>query len=135
MNDINTLKVTPLDDLRNYAAGAVVELPPFADGQPFVARLGRPSMLVLIKSGKIPNTLMSVATSLFNNTVSDEILSNENFFVEMCDVLDILAEATFLEPTYQQMKEIGLELTDEQMLFVFNYTQKGVKALESFRKE
>ena len=26
-----------------------------------------------------------------------------------------------------------MELTDEQMMFIFQYTQKGVQALDSFR--
>ena len=26
-----------------------------------------------------------------------------------------------------------MELTDEQLMFIFNYTQKGTKALETFR--
>ena len=36
---------------------------------------------------------------------------------------------------YDDLKEAGVKLTDEQMMFVFNYTQNGVEALESFREE
>ena len=58
-------EITSLRTLQGYAEGQVVELPPFGEGQPFVARICRPSMLVLAKSGKIPNSLLETANSLF----------------------------------------------------------------------
>ena len=54
---------------------------------------------------------------------------------QLYDVLDIIASETLVEPTYEDIKNVGLELTDEQMMFLFNYSQQGVKALESFRTE
>ena len=53
----------------------------------------------------------------------------------MAEVLDIIAEASFVEPTYAELKEAGVQLTDEQLIFVFNYSQAGVSYLESFRKK
>ena len=38
-----------------------------------------------------------------------------------------------VEPTYQQLKDIGLELTDLQLLDIYNFTQLGVRSLISFR--
>ncbi len=35
------LQITSLADLQAYAKGQIVMLPPFAEGQPFVARLGK----------------------------------------------------------------------------------------------
>ena len=54
---------------------------------------------------------------------------------QMFDVLELMAKETFIEPTYSEIKEAGVDLTDEQMMFIFNYAQQGVKALESFRTE
>ena len=54
---------------------------------------------------------------------------------DLFDVMDKLCEATFVEPSYSEIKEAGIKLTDEQMMFVFSYTQNGVKALDSFREE
>ena len=51
---------------------------------------------------------------------------------EIYDVIDLIASETFVEPTYNEIKSTGIELTDEQMMFIFNYSQQGVKALESF---
>ena len=55
------MNITTLADLQSYAAGTIVRFPDFAEGQPFVARVRRPSMLVLAKQGKIPNTLLAAA--------------------------------------------------------------------------
>ena len=38
-----------------------------------------------------------------------------------------------VEPTYDELKEIGLELTDLQLVEIFNFTQNGIKSLISFR--
>ena len=35
------LTVTSIEDLKKYARGTIVELPCFAEGQPFVARLNK----------------------------------------------------------------------------------------------
>lgn len=127
--------VTTLSELQEYAKGAIVELPQFADGQPFVAKMKRPSLLGLIKNGTIPNTLITKANELFAS--SDDVLDvdDEQMMSELFDVIDIIAEASFISPTYEEIKKSGIQLTDEQLMFIFNYSQRGVKALEPFRKE
>lgn len=127
-------EITSLKDLQKYAEGQVVEFPPFAEGQPFVARICRPSMLVLAKSGKIPNELLNTANNLFVNGKPD-IHRDLDVLSSVFDLLDVFCEACFLEPTYQELKDIGLQLTDEQLMFVFNYAQTGVRALEPFREQ
>lgn len=127
------MKVTSIEQLVKYSDGQIVELPPFAEGQRFVAKIKRPSMMGLIKSGKIPNSLLKTANSLFlkggvPSEGDDKVLDN------LFDVLDVLCEATFVEPKYKDIKEAGINLTDEQYMFIFNYTQSGVKSLEKFRK-
>lgn len=131
-------KVTSIDELKNYARGQVVELPSFGDGQPFIARLKRPSMLGLVKSGKIPNALLDSAKSLFEGGAPGAMKSkpnsvDDNTMKQIFDVMDILCEESFVEPTYKEIKDAGIELTDEQLLFVFGYSQNGVKQLDSFR--
>lgn len=129
------MNVTSVSELKKYAKGSIVELPPFADGQPFVARMKRPSMLKLIKEGTIPNTLLVKANELFANTQQAFDPDNEDTMQEVFDIIDIIAEASFVEPTYSEIKDSGIDLTDDQLMFIFNYSQRGVKALESFRNE
>lgn len=131
----HTLVPTSLAQIASYKEGVVVELPPFADGQPFVARMIRPSMLALVKSGKIPNSLLNQATSLFANGAgalngSGKNSTNVN---ELFDVIDVIVESALLEPTLADIHSVGMELSDDQLMAIFSYTQKGIKALEPFR--
>lgn len=123
--------VTSISELRAYAEGALVELPPFGEGQPFYARMRRPSMLLLAKLGKIPNTLLGTANKLFSESKLDN--DNEQMLAEFYSVVEAIAEASFIQPTYKEIKEAGLTLSDDQLMFVFNYTQQGVTALNTFR--
>ena len=58
-------KITTIHDLQGYVGGKIVRLPDFAEGQPLVARVKRPSLLIMAKQGKIPNTLLGAAGELF----------------------------------------------------------------------
>ena len=128
---------TTLEELKKYTQGELVELPEFAAGQPFVARLRRPSLLNLVKTGKIPNTLLNTANKLFygKGSADDEESEVDNDSLrKVFELFDIICEASFVEPTYKQIKESGISLSDDQFMFIFNYSQQGVKALEPFRK-
>lgn len=130
------LQITSIETLLKYQKGQVVELPPFAEGQPFIVRLRRPSMMALAKNGKIPNQLLNPANSLFEKGPQGLMQSgkfDEETMTKLFDIIDVLCEASFVEPTFHQLKEAGIELTDDQYMFVFNYTQNGVQALDSFR--
>jgi hypothetical protein len=129
-----TEQVTSLEQLKQYANGNIVRLPDFAEGQPFVAKLKRPSILGMAKQGKIPNSLLVKTNELFVQSGSLDTEEN-SMMQEIYDVIDLIASETFVEPTYEEIKSTGIELTDEQMMFIFNYSQQGVKALESFRTE
>lgn len=126
-------QITSIEQLKEYSAGQIVELPAFGEGQPFIARLKRPSMLALVKSGKIPNALIKSANSLFAKGSIDE--KNPEAMNDLFKILDVLSEACFVEPTYKEIKDAKIELTDEQLMFVYSYSQKGVKALDMFRTE
>lgn len=128
-----SLDVTSINQLNEYANGQIVELPPFAEGQPFIAKIRRPSMLALTKAGKIPNELLTTANSLFIDGKIDS-KADPKAMQRIFDIFDVLCEACFVEPTYKQIQDAGITLTDEQYMFIFQYTQTGVKALKPFRK-
>ena len=128
------MNVTSIDELLAMSQGELVELPPFVQGQKFIARLKRPSMMKLIKNGQIPNSLLRAANSLFVGKTDEEVDMDDEFLKDLLGVIDVLAEATFVEPRWEDIKSKGIELTDEQYMFIFNYTQRGVNALESFRE-
>lgn len=125
-------EVTSLADLQTYAQGQVVELPGFFSEEPFVVRLRRPSLLALTKSGKIPNALLSAANELFTGKQDK---SDPVDLSEIMGVLEVICESALLEPTYKDIVDAGLTLTDEQYTAIFNFSQRGIKALEPFRTE
>lgn len=126
------MNITSVSDLQSYAAGTVVRFPDFAEGQPLVARVRRPSMLVLAKQGKIPNALLKSASELFSKGGSG-VKSDENTLSDLYDVCHIVCEACLVQPSLREIEGAGLQLSDEQIMAIFNYTQIGVKALDSFR--
>ena len=134
MSEQKDLKVTSIATLKAYTEGQVIELPPFGEDLPFVAKLRRPSLLALARQGKIPNDLLNTATELFEGKSRENKVDTE-LLRQLYDVIDILCEAAFVEPSYAALKENGIELTDEQMIAVFNYTQSGVRALKAFRSQ
>lgn len=129
------LKVTSLDQLRYYAEGVPVRLPDTAEGQPLVIAMRRPSLLDMINRGAIPNPLVNTATSLFTKGGDGIDAENPQVIKDLIQLLEVFCEASFVNPTYSQIKEAGLQLTDEQLMFVFNYIQVGNKALERFRSQ
>ena len=132
---MENIKVTSIDQLKLMSGGEIVKLPPFIRGQDFYAKLRRPSMLKLVQSGQIPNSLLRTANMLFSGGVNEELDRDDEFMKDMFDLIDVLAGAVFVEPSWSELKHAGIELTDEQYMFIFNYTQEGVKSLEPFRED
>ena len=83
-------EVTSISQLNEYAKGQLVELPSFGEGQPFFARLRRPSMLALAKSGKIPNSLLATANRMFDSSLDTK---NENMLKDFYMVIETILEA------------------------------------------
>ena len=123
------MAVTSLENLKKLSEGQEVELPGW-DEEPFICRLKRPSLLGLVEGGQIPNPLLNAAYILFNGAKTQKDVLN---LKDQKEILDIVARAAMVEPTYQQLKDIGLELTDLQLLDIYNFTQLGVRSLISFR--
>ena len=124
--------VLTFDKLQDINDSAIIELPPFGDGTPFIARVRRPSMLKLCKDGVIPNSLLKQATSLFTSG-NDSI--DRVSITEIYDICEVICQSALVVPTYDEIYNAGLELNDEQIMAIFQYSQGGVKALENFRGE
>jgi hypothetical protein len=125
------MEVTNLNELKKYAQGELVELPSFFEGETLKVRLRRPSLLSLASNGVIPNPLLNTAYRLFNNVQTRE--GDGKFLKEQGELFNIVASQALVEPTYAEFKKHDLELTDLQLLAIFNYAQVGAKALENFR--
>lgn len=127
------LRITSVDEMREYGGlTRIVKMPPFANGAPLVAKIKPPSVLRLASEGKFPNELLNKAAEMFidgkNLDTEDPALLSGVF-----GVLEIMARATLVSPTYEEIREAGLELSDTQLMFLWNCSQSGVAALEPFR--
>lgn len=138
------LKVTSLEELKKIKLTEIIEVGKFSDGTMLVAEVKQPDLMALAMAGKIPNSLMSTSMSLVedkgnSNDTGEKVLKkmNEesNFSKEMFEMMDIVAREVLVNPTYAQIKKIGLELSIEQRLTLFNRIQGGTKSLENFHKE
>ncbi|WP_343248775.1 hypothetical protein [Diplocloster hominis] len=126
--------VTSLQDLKRYAGGSEVELPGFLSEEPLIVKLRRPSLLHLAESGGIPNPLLATAAELFKNGTSGVMKDNESL-IEMAKVMRCIAKAALVEPTYQEFEDAKINLTDTQLMYIYNYVQTGIDSLRMFRKE
>lgn len=128
---LSDVDITPISDIVKYTQGEIVSLPGFTSDTNLIVKLKRPSLLALVKSGKIPNSLMSQATKLFQSGAGS--LGEKNTVSDMYDIMQVVIEAAMVKPTYGELVDAGVELSDEQMMAIFSYTQQGAKALEQFR--
>lgn len=126
--------VTKIEDIKKYADGVEVALPGFVLGEQFIVKLKRPSLMKLAQEEKIPNQLLGAASTIFNEGVSGSLEQGEKFN-ELGGAVLCLAKAALSEPTYEELEEAGIELTDEQLFNIYLFTQRGVNMLEGFREE
>ncbi len=92
--------------------------------------LRRPSLLALAARGAITNPLMKTARKLFYSGLSPDSGDLE----EEGRVLLEIARAALVSPSFEELEAHGIELTDEQLVAIFQFTQLGAKALDRFRR-
>lgn len=133
-------KVTTFEELTKYSSGVVMELTPFSESQPFVARLKRPDLIDVVTT-EFPNELLGVAYELFNSGEQEQKQENKNpdkVFKESAErkkVLEIIARATLVEPSFEEIEKAGMKLTFVQLLEIYEYVNRGVENLKFFREE
>ena len=105
------------EKLTELAQGTEIELPGFAAEETISVRLRRPSLMLLAAEGKIPNTLLASVEDLFEkgdkNTVS---------FKERAEIFRIVAMASLVSPSWEELQNSGVNLTDLQLLYIYNFS-------------
>ena len=118
------------EKLTELAQGTEIELPGFAAEETISVRLRRPSLMLLAAEGKIPNTLLASVEDLFEkgdkNTVS---------FKERAEIFRIVAMASLVSPSWEELQNAGVNLTDLQLLYIYNFSQTGIDTLRRFREK
>lgn len=113
-----------------------VEIPGGFEYETFTIAIKPASMMSLIASGKIPNSLMETAKGLFNSKQMNTVEDAEKFIEEegldfesikmMSQLMDAVCEAVMYNPKFEEVKDY---LTDEQKQAIFDYSQVGTNAL------
>lgn len=132
------MQITSLEQLQSIKQTEIVELPSFEDETPFIVEIKKPNMMNLLTSGKIPNTLLSVATEMFNGKtgqIMGKASEDIKTLKELVGMMEVLAEASLVNPTYKDIKKLNIQLTENQLMAILMYSQGGVKALENFRNQ
>ena len=99
-------------------------------GETVEVELKRPSILALAAAGAIPNPLMKTAHKLFYSGINPD----GGDLAEEGRVLLEVAKAALVKPSFDELEAAGIELTDEQLIAIFQFTQLGAKALDRFRQ-
>lgn len=115
--------------LQSIKTSQVVNIPGWC-GDVVEVELKRPSILALAAAGAIPNPLMKTARKLFYSGVSPD----GGDLAEEGRVLLEVAKAALVKPSFDELEAAGIELTDEQLIAIFQFTQLGAKALDRFRQ-
>lgn len=121
-------KTITIDDIKQKYTN-VVAITDFTGDGTINFNLKRPSIMGLASSGKIPNELMSVLSDLFVGKKSE----NDIDLKQMNDIYVAVAKESLASPTYEELEQNGIMLTDTQLAEIYQYVSGGVKALENFR--
>lgn len=130
---MNEFKVISIEELKKVSEGEVVPLEGFYKNEPFVVRLKRPSLLNLVASKQIPNKLLNSAYSLFYGEGSG--VKSEPSLVDNAEIYTIVAKAAMIQPTFGELETCGITLTDSQLIQIWQFSQFGLTALNSFREK
>lgn len=107
-------------------------LPGWEPGEDFIAKLRRPSLTDMTAvAGYVPNPLMGVIADMFMPTAKKVSKIPQD---QQAKALQAMAKFALVEPTYDQLTEAGISLTDQQYNAIYTFTLGGATALARFRK-
>lgn len=132
------LQTTTLEQLKAIKKTEVVSLGAFDDGTELIAEVQRPYLLDLITSGKIPNSLLTAAMTMFKDgagTVVKQSVDSVEALQQMVGLMKALAESCLVNPSYANISDCGLRLSQDQLMNILAYVQGGASHLENFRNQ
>lgn len=110
----------------------VIEIPGFDNESKIKVRVRKPNILTMFSQGKIPNHLLSVATTMVGGNKSNPKKDEEERNSEVLDMLELYCTVCLVEPTYDEFKEI---ITDQQKEAIFEWGMGEVAEAATFRNE
>lgn len=129
------LKVTSLEDLKKISNTDIVELGEFDNGLMLTVEMKKLNVFNLVKSNKLPNSLLSMGTELVDSPTAiftNMAAEDPKVVKDALNMAEIIMEQTFVNPKYKDITKV-VELTSEQINCAIAYAMGGMKALEGFR--
>jgi hypothetical protein len=124
--------ITNFEELKNKYGNREYALPGWDFNSDFVCKLKRPSLVDMTAVvGFVPNPLMGTVADLFMPTTKKmEKMDQE----KQARALQLMAKFALQEPTYDQLAEAGIALTDEQYNAIYAFALGGAAGLDRFRQ-
>ena len=126
------MAIISAEQFRNKAV-SIIPIPGFDAGETFEIKVKKLSIVGLMSSGKIPNSLMQVVKDAFAGIKSAGSEADESAIMDKAGdigkLLDIVCAEAMLEPRFEDIKDV---MNDAQKLAVFQFTQGGVDEARSF---
>lgn len=128
------MAITPFETLLTLAPTQPEELTisGWYGGEPVTVRVKRPNFYHLLARGAVPNPLIPVVQKMFVHGLDVHDVAGADG--EFARALLVIAEETLAEPTMEQLRDAGIELTDDQLLEIMIYATSGARALAAFRR-
>lgn len=122
--------ITPLETMQAMTQPEEIALSGWKRGQEITVMVQKPNFYALLAKGSIPNPLIPEMDKLFVRRDRKGYAEPDAKFAE---TLETIAELTLVEPSYQQLIDAGVELTDDQLTELSIYATSGAEALATFR--
>lgn len=130
------LTPTPASEIKRRAReviseGKLIELP-----SGIVIRVGRPSLATMLKTGKIPASLVSAAVKqMQGSTPMTQKELQESIEVVELILLEAVKEPKLVRENPAENEICIDDLTDEDRGYIFQYVQSGALDLKPFRSQ
>ena len=125
----NTLKAITIEELKKVKT-QIIQISDFSGEGTFNVEVRRPSLLTLATSGNIPNELIGDVNDLFFGKKEEKDIE----MVKLKEIYDGIVKATLVSPTFEELKENDIQLTEVQVGELYKYVVGGVKELKYFRE-
>lgn len=127
------MAIITAEQFRNKSV-SIIQIPGFDEGEIFEIKVKKLSIVGLMSSGKIPNSLMQVVKDAFSGIKSQSTENDADASImdkagEIGKLLDIVCAEAMLEPAFDDIKDV---MNDAQKLAVFQFTQGGVEQVKTF---
>lgn len=102
------------------------------EDQEITVKVIKPNFYTMLSKNAIPNPLIPEMDKLF---VKHDRSGHAKVDSEFAKVLIEIAKNVLVEPSYEQLQENGIELTDDQLTELSWYATEGAHALVTFREK